>query len=378
VRRFGLLSVIFLAIWVCPGSASAGVRALSAAGPSAAGPGLEGSAAVWAGAGSVLSSPVFAPTVAPGAIATAPARVDELVAGDGLVAVRSGDALFSGSARVLPDAGAPPLFPIVPSVQPTAAGMIVLEDDSAWLRLPGGRREEIALPPGGDPAHVAFAGALGVAPVPEGLLTFFSVPGGIEQRSVSLGSLDLFNPSGLAVSASGEVAAAMPVGDGTEAVIYAGPDDSRVRVLAHGLRFGRVAVSGGRVAFVTDAGLPEGMRVFVVDAATGQTVFRGPPAVDVTSVALDGPAVAWSTPSCLFVGTSSRFTVPVGPCLRTDIAVARVRGGVRVACVNAATHRCHVRSAGRVRYVPRGSARVVPGRFVRVIDADGRSAVVRP
>ena len=166
---------------------------------------------------------------------------------------------------------------------------------------------------------MAFAVGLGVAPVPEGLLTLFSVPGGIEQRSVSLGSLDLYNPSGLSVSPSGEVAAALPVGDGTEAVVYAGPDDSRVRVIARGLRFGRVAVSGGRVAFVTDAGLPEGMRVFVVDAATGHTVFRGPPAVDVTfatkltaSPAKDGfgePAIV------VVVGAGSMrcTTVPYSP-----------------------------------------------------------------
>ena len=352
VRRSALNMAIFLAATWCAGSANASVRAVSPGG--AAGPALAASSVLWSTSGSVFTLPLLG---GPGSSAALPAAgVSELVAGDGMVAARAGDELFVGGARVLPDAGAPPLFAVVPSIQTSAAGLVVLEDDSAWLRVPGRPgRSELALPPGADPTHVAFAGGLGVAPVPEGLLTLFSVPGGIEQASVSLGGLDGFNVSGLAVSPSGEVAATLPVGDGTEALVYAAPGAERVRVLARGLRFGRVAVAAGRVAFVSDGGLSEGVRVEVVDARSGRVVFRGPPAIDVSSLSYDGSAVAWATPSCLFVGTSSRFTVPSGPCVRTVVAVARVRAGVRVACVNAVTHRCHVRSNGRTRFVPRGS-----------------------
>ena len=264
---------------------------------------------------------------------------------------------------MLPDAGAPPLFGIVPSIQPSAAGLVVLEDDGAWLRR-GGHREEVALPPGADPGHVAVAGALGVAPVPEGALIVFSLDSGVEEREISLGAFDGSNATGLAMSSSGEVAASVPVGDGTDALVYAVPGADRVRVLARGVRFGRVAVDGGRVAFVSGDGLAEGVRVLAVDTS-GRVVFRGPPAVDVVSLSASGTAVAWATPSCLLVATSSRFTLPDGPCARTEIATARVRGGTRVACVNAPTRRCHVRASGRTFFVPRGSARVVPGRAVR-------------
>ena len=59
------------------------------------------------------------------------------------------------------------------------------------------------------------------------------------------------------------------------------------------------------------------------------------------------------------------------PLTSLDVAppTARVRGGTRVACVNAPTRRCHVRASGRTFFVPRGSARVVPGGGVRVVGA---------
>src|SRR3954454_23068995 len=250
VRWSGMLVAIFLALWGSAADASAGVRALARA--PGAGPALVGSSVLWSSREAVFAAPVSGGAVARvGGVSAG----TELVAGDGMIAARGGDSLsaarYGGAfARVLPDAGAPPLFGIVPSVQPSAAGLVVLENDDVWLRR-GGRREEVALPPGADPGHVAVAGALGVAPVPEGELIVFSLDSGIEEREISLGPFDGFNVTGLAVSPSGEVAASVPVGDGTDALVYAAPGADRVRVLARGLRFGRVAVGGGRVAFVS-------------------------------------------------------------------------------------------------------------------------------
>lgn len=368
VRQRALNAAIVLAALSTATPAFAGVRALAPSGT--AGPALVGDQVLWGETRRVVAAPVFGgAVVGVGDVGTLRA---ELVAGSGAVVVRSGSALFSARAggafaRVLPDAGAPPLFPIVPSTQPTDAGLAVLENDGVFLRRDG-RRFEVALPPGADPGHVAFSGPLGVTPVPEGALIVFSVVDGIEQRQISLGSFDGFNVSGLAVSASGDVAATVPVGDGTDALIFSPAGSERVRVLARGQRFGRVAVAAGRVAYVGNAGIREGVRVIVVDGATGREVFRGPPTSDVSSLTFNGTASAWSTPTCLLVGWASRFRVPEGPCLRTDITTARVPGGTDVTCVNAPTRRCHIVSGRRTWYVPRGSTRVVPATRVRAVD----------
>lgn len=362
VRRSTLKAAIFLALASSAAPASAGVRAV-ARGP-AAGPALVGDQVLWGEARRVVSAPLWGgPATGVGDVAAVGA---ELVAVPGLLGVRSGVSLFAaragaGFTRVLPDAGAPPLFAIVPSIQPTDAGLVVLEDDGVFLRS-GGRRVEIPLPPGADPGHVAFAGGVGVAPVPEGALIVFSVQGGIEQRQISLGPYDGFNVSGLAISPSGDVAATVPAGDGTDALIWSPAGSERVRVLARGRGFGRVALAGGRVAFVSNAGLREGVRVVIIDGASGRERFRGPPTSDISSLAFNGTAAAWSTPSCLLVGWSSRFRIPAGPCARTDITTVRVRGGTEVTCINAPTRRCHIRAGSRVWYVPRGSSRVVPVR----------------
>ncbi len=379
VRLTSVLVAIFLALASCTSAARAGVRAVAEGG--GAGPALLDGRVLWGSGGQVFSAPALGGPAAVLGGGLSLAGGAELVTGSGQVAVRSGSALSafgaSGFARVAPAFGAPPLFRVVPSVQPSAAGLVTMEDDGVWLRR-GGRREEVALPPGADPSHVAVAGALGVAPVPEGAMIVFSVVDGTEGRQISLGPYDGFNVSGLSMSAGGDVAATVPVGDGTDALVFSPAGSERVRVLARGVRFGRVAVGASGVAFVSGDGLREGVRVVVV-GFDGREVFRGPPTVDVGSMVLDGGVVGWSTPSCRFVGWSSRYTIPAGPCLRSEVALARVAGGTRVACINAATRRCHVRAAGRVWLVPRRSARVVPvSGPLRVVDVDGRERVVRP
>ena len=100
-----------------------------------------------------------------------------------------------------------------------------------------------------------------MAPVPEGALVVFDLRSGVEVRQVSLGEYDPVNLDGLALSPAGDVAATVPAGDGTGVLVWAPAGASGVRVLARGAsRLGRVAVAGGRVAYVTGAGLREGVR----------------------------------------------------------------------------------------------------------------------
>ena len=205
-------------------------------------------------------------------------------------------------------------------MQVSDLGLVTLENGGVWLRQ-GGRRVEVALPPGADPELVAVAGRLGVAPVPEGALIVFDLRSGVEVRQVSLGAYDPVNLDGLALSPTGDVAATVPAGDGTGVLVWAPAGASSVRALARGAsRLGRVAVAGGRVAYVTGAGLSEGVRPMVVDPPTRREVLRGPPVYDVTSLSFDGAWLGFSTPSCLYVASASALRLPAGPCARTEVA----------------------------------------------------------
>lgn len=312
-------------------------------------------------------------------------------------------------------------FSVVDPVQASDLGVVTLEDGAVWLRRDG-RRVEVTLPPGADPTVVAVAGTLGVAAVPEGALVIFDLRSGVEVRQVSLGPYDPVNLDGLALGPDGSVAATVPAGDGTGVLVWAPAGASRVRELAvGGSRLGRVAVAGGRVAYVTGAGLREGVRAVVVDpaalrdtgaraaragaaragapnagaaragaapaptagvaragAALGPNargeVLRGPAVTDVTSLSFDGAWLGFSTPSCLYVASGSAATLPAGPCARTEVAAAAVRGGVRVACINAPARACRVRVGARTVSVPRGQARRIKGPArVRTVDPDGRT-----
>ena len=252
------------------------------------------------------------------------------------------------------DAGRPP------------RAIFTLEDGTAaFLRDGAGPAREVALPPGADPERVAAAGGLGVAPTPEGALAVFDLRTDIERRQISLGRFDPSTITGLAISPEGDVAATVPVGDGDDVLLWARAGASRVRVLARGRRYSRVAVAGGRVAFVGGDGLRDGERVTIVDPATNRVVFRGPPASEITSLAFDGRNVAFSTPACALAGPArSRRTIPPGPCSRTDVAVSTVvpavrdgRYRVRVACINAPARRCRVSATLRTRSGRRRRAR---------------------
>lgn len=389
-----LIAALLVSAALCSSASGAPVRALA---PAGAGPVIDGNAVWFESGGDVFTEPLWG-----GPPRTAAAPVGVL-------------------APLSPPLGESSPFAVVDPVQASDLGVVTLEDGGVWLRRDG-RRVEIALPPGADPSVVAVAGGLGVAPVPEGALVVFDLRSGVEVRQVSLGALDPVNLDGLALSPAGDVAASVPVGDGTGALVWAAAGESRVRVIARGERLGRVAVAGRRVAHVTGAGLREGVRVVVVDPAAVRDVdasaaawtrragaapanpaapaaaaalspadrgevLRGPAVYDVTSLSFDGAWVGFSSPTCLYVASGSGATLPAGPCARTEIAAEPLRGDaprLRVACINAPARTCRVRASagGRTvtRTVRRGQARVlsVPrGRLqVRTVDPDGRVARV--
>ena len=233
--------------------------------------------------------------------------------------------------------------------------MVTLENGGVWLRRDG-RRVEIALPPGANPELVAVAGTLGVAPVPEGALVVFDLRSGVEVRQVSLGEYDPVNLDGLALSPAGDVAATVPAGDGTGVLVWAPAGASGVRVLARGAsRLGRAwpwragawptsRRGARRAACATGRARACRSSIRRRCPARGE-VLRGPPVYDVTSLSFDGAWLGFSTPSCLYVASASAFTLPAGPCARTEVAAEPLRGGgrVRVACINAPTRACRVR-----------------------------------
>ena len=376
---------------VAPAPAVAQLRALA---PAGAGPVLAGDRVVWgAGEGAlrVVSAPIAGGDAVP--LGEAPAGSELAAAVNGVAALDPRGRLLAASptgpfhpfgGRAI---GEPPIDTWIPPLQVTSAGVITLEDGGVVLRGPDGRIREVAVPPGADPTRVAATGDFAVAPTPEGALTIFDVRTDIERGQISLGRFDPNTITGLAVSAEGDVAATVPVGDGDDVLLWAPAGATRVRELTRGHEYSRVAVAGGRVAFVAADGLRDGVRAFVIDPRTRRIVFRGPPAFDVSSLSFDGRNIALALPGCLVAGPAvSRRTIPPGPCSRTDLAVdtAEIRDGavsVRVACINAPARRCRVaarvrtragRSVGRLdTRVPRGGARVLSIRLNRRAGTSG-------
>ena len=376
--RRGVFALAALLLAVAPAPAAAQLRALA---PSGAGPVLAGDRVVWA-TGDDAFRVVSAPVAGGEAVA-----LGEVPAGSELAAAPNGVAALDGAGRLFVAGPGPfrafggravgeaPIDSWIPALRMTSAGVLTLEDGGVRLRGPDGRIREVAVPPGADPTRVAASGDLAVAPTPEGALTVFDVRTDIERAQISLGRFDPNTITGLAVSPEGDVAATVPVGDGDDVLLWAPAGATRVRELTRGHEYSRVAVAGGRVAFVAADGLRDGVRAFVIDPRSRRIVFRGPPAFDVSSLSFDGRNLAFALPGCLVAGPAvSRRTIPPGPCSRTDLAIdsAELRQGsvrVRVACINAPARRCRVaarvttrsgRAAGRLdTRVPVGSARVL-------------------
>ena len=138
----------------------------------------------------------------------------------------------------------------------------------------------------------------------------------------------------------------MPVGDGSDVLLWAPAGASHVRELRRGREYSTVATAGGRVAWIGGDGLREGTRVTVIDARFAP--HRLPRAAEQRRCALssfDGRAVAFATASCALAGPA-RGAPPRGARSRgrlpaLDAAVdptPTIRGDryrVQVACINA-------------------------------------------
>jgi hypothetical protein len=393
--RIACAVVALFIIFTAPASAQLRVIGERTSG----GPVLLGDRVLWAESGAGLAS-VFAmpaaggPAAAFGSVPAAASDTVDLRAGTQSLAalvrdprsLRATGRLFSAGpdgvfTALASDVGDEPVVPFVPGLQVTDAGVITLEGSlGAILRKGGGRAQEVALPPGADPEILATGGTLGVAPTSDGVLVVFDLRTDTEVRQISLGRFDAATVNGIAISPSGDVALSVPIGDGSDALLWAPAGASHVRVLRRGQDYATVATAGGRVAWVGAEGTRDGTRVNVIDAATRRIVFRGPPAFHVAQLSFDGRHVAYATSLCSYVGpaarSASRRTLPAGPCLRSDIAVNPespiTRGNryrVRVACINAPAARCrvavHLRTrdgkvAGRLSArVPRDGSRVL-------------------
>ena len=353
-----------------PAAAGAQLRAVA---PASA-PALFGDRVLWGSRSgdvfSVVSAPVAGgPAVPFGSVPIGPRDAVELAATPGQVAVQLRDSLSTSARGRLFAAGADGVFgalasnvgaePISERAEPmqvTAAGVLTLE--SVPRLRDGTGVSEVALPPYGDPELIAAAGTVAVAPTGEGTLVVFDLLTGTEQRQIALGRFDPATLNGLAISPSGDVAATVPVGDGSDVVLFAPADAVRVRVLATGAEFSRVAVAGGRVAYIGAVPGRDGVRVTVLDASSGRVVWRGPAASDIGGLGFDGRALAFHTPSCGYAGVlgTSQAVLPPGPCVRTEIAVSTTipavrsnRLRVRIGCINAPLGRCRVTATLRTR-----------------------------
>lgn len=155
-----------------------------------------------------------------------------------------------------------------------------------------------------------------------------------------------------------------------------------------------LAVSGNRAAILTPARGPAGQRVAVVDLPgvlppdlrslyRAPVAFSGPVHAYVRSLAFDGAQVAWASDHCQLVAdvrSASRWSVPRGPCLRTEIGtvefdvttierfIRRRVVPVEVHCISGPARLCRLRATA-FGNVPIGSisARVRQGRTRRLL-----------
>jgi hypothetical protein len=144
-----------------------------------------------------------------------------------------------------------------------------------------------------------------------------------------------------------------------------------------------VTTAGGRVAYVGSNRLDAGVRVTVLDGASGARLFRGPVSEVADRLSFDRTHLAYATSGCTLLATvpaSSVRVLPPGPCVRTEATVARLEGlRASVTCLSAPAASCRVRAAGKTMRVPPGRTRffrLPRGVTVRVVDPDGRTRTV--
>ena len=153
-----------------------------------------------------------------------------------------------------------------------------------------------------------------------------------------------------------------------------------------------VATAGGRIAYAGSNRLDAGVRVTILDGASGRMLFRGPVTETAERLSFDGTHLAWASGGCTLLATvgpvaASADVLPPGPCVRSEVWVGRLEDSrVEVRCLSTPGPTCRVearwRGGSRVARVARGRARVVSlprgtGRLtVRVTDPDGRTRTV--
>ena len=287
--------------------------------------------------------------------------------------------------------GEEPFDPLWSPLSVTTQGIFTQEATPALRDFAGGTKTEVVLPPEGNPGFVAAAGGVGVAST-DGALIVFDLRSGTELHQISLGSFDA-QVTSLAISPSGDVAATTATGDGSDVVLWAPAGATQVRVLDTLARAEEVATAGGRVAFVGSNRLDAGVRVTVLDGATGAKLFHGPVTADAGNLSFDGAHIAYRTEACTLVSDvgagSSASVLPAGPCVRTAATVASLAPAgayarVDVGCLSGPGNACHVmahRGSKRVTArIPAGRTRTLRLRAtkltVRVTDPDGRTRVV--
>jgi hypothetical protein len=286
-----------------------------------------------------------------------------------------------GAFRLLAgDVGEEPFDPLWPPVSVTGSGVFT-QEAVPLVRGLSGSRTEVVIPPESNAGFVAAAGDVGVAST-DGALIVFDLRSGTELHQIALGAYDA-QVTSLAVSPAGDVAATTAVGDGTDVLLYAPAGATRVRALAREVRMETVTTAGGRVAYVGSNRLDAGVRVTVLDGASGARLFRGPVSEVADRLSFDGTHLAYATGGCTLlatVPTASVGVLPTGPCVRTEATVARLDGlRAEVTCLSAPAASCRVAYGKRTLRVARGRTRgfrLPHGVKVRVVDPDGRSRVV--
>jgi WD40 repeat protein len=290
------------------------------------------------------------------------------------------------------DVGEEPFDPLWPPISVTTEGVFT-QEATPLLRDAAGAKHEVVLPPEGDPGFVAAAGGLGVAST-DGALIVFDLRSGTELHQISLGSFDA-QVTSLAISPTGDVAATTATGDGSDVVLWAPAGATQVRVLGTLARAEEITTAGGRVAFVGSNRLDAGVRVTVLDGATGAALFRGPITAEAGGLSFDGAHIAYRTEACTLVSDvsagSSASVLPTGPCVRTTATVASLAPAgayarAEVGCLSSPGNACHVAARlGRERVtarIPAGRTRTLRLRgrgtkiSVRVTDPDGRTRVL--
>ena len=164
---------------------------------------------------------------------------------------------------------------------------------------------------------VATAGGLGLASA-QGVLIVFDLRSGTEIRQIGLGRFDDETINGLSLSPEGDVAATVPVGDGSDVLLYSPFWDDAVRVLATGAQFDSVVTAGGRVAFVGGRADRDGVRVSVL-SGDGAVVYRGPWVSEASALGFDGRGLAFRTGGCGYAGVVGAWESR----LRRGLACAR-------------------------------------------------------